>query len=310
MYKYIFGPVASRRFGLSLGIDLSPESKSCNFDCLYCELKPAKVTDRIDNPPAVKDVLSEVEKALHEYPDVDVITITANGEPTLYPELDRLVEGLKELKGDKKLLILSNASTIINPKVQQVLKKIDIVKLSLDCATEKCFKKIDRPLKSVHIEEIIEGLISFRKNFSHELILEILVVAGINDKEEEMRALAKVLDRINPDRVDLGTIDRPPAYDVKGVSTETLKDLSHYLGHHNISIMHKEAPHQKVDFSEEEILATLRRRPQSESDAAYLFSKKAQENLENLLHQKRVIVKNIAGVRFYALPDNSEKRKK
>ena len=310
MYKYIFGPVASRRFGLSLGIDLSPESKSCNFDCLYCELKPAKVTDRIDNPPAVKDVLSEVEKALHEYPDVDVITITANGEPTLYPELDRLVEGLKELKGDKKLLILSNASTIINPKVQQVLKKIDIVKLSLDCATEKCFKKIDRPLKSVHIEEIIEGLISFRKNFSHELILEILVVAGINDKEEEMRALAKVLDRVNPDRVDLGTIDRPPAYDVKGVSTETLKDLSHYLGHHNISIMHKEAPHQKVDFSEEEILATLRRRPQSESDAAYLFSKKAQENLENLLHQKRVIVKNIAGVRFYALPDNSEKRKK
>ncbi len=310
MYKYIFGPVASRRFGLSLGIDLSPESKSCNFDCLYCELKPAKVTDHIDNPPAVKEVLSEVEKALHEYPDVDVITITANGEPTLYPELDRLVEGLKELKGDKKLLILSNASTIINPKVQQVLKKIDIVKLSLDCATEKCFKKIDRPLKSVHIEEIIEGLISFRKNFSHELILEILVAAGINDKEEEMRALAKVLDRINPDRVDLGTIDRPPAYDVKGVSTETLKDLSHYLGHHNISIMHKEAPHQKVDFSEEEILATLRRRPQSESDAAYLFSKKAQENLENLLHQKRVIVKNIAGVRFYALPDNSEKRKK
>ena len=310
MYKYIFGPVASRRFGLSLGIDLSPESKSCNFDCLYCELKPAKVTDRIDNPPAVKDVLSEVEKALHEYPDVDVITITANGEPTLYPELDRLVEGLKELKGDKKLLILSNASTIINPKVQQVLKKIDIVKLSLDCATEKCFKKIDRPLKSVHIEEIIEGLISFRKNFSHELILEILVVAGINDKEEEMRALAKVLDRINPDRVDLGTIDRPPAYDVKGVSTETLKDLSHYLGHHNISIMHKEAPQQKVDFSEEEILATLRRRPQSESDVAYLFSKEAQENLENLLHQKKVIVKNIAGVRFYALPDNSEKRKK
>jgi len=310
MYKYIFGPVASRRFGLSLGIDLSPESKSCNFDCLYCELKPAKVTDRIDNPPAVKEVLSEVEKALHEYPDVDVITITANGEPTLYPELDRLVEGLNELKGDKKLLILSNASTIIDPKVQQVLKEIDIVKLSLDCATEKCFKKIDRPLKSVHIEEIIEGLISFRKNFSHELILEILVVAGINDKEEEMRALAKVLDRVNPDRVDLGTIDRPPAYDVKGVSTETLKDLSHYLGHHNISIMHKEAPQQKVDFSEEEILATLRRRPQSESDVAYLFSKEAQENLENLLRQKRVIVKNIAGVRFYALPDNSEKRKK
>ncbi len=309
MYRYIFGPVQSRRFGLSLGIDLSPDSKSCNFDCLYCELPPARVTDRIDNPPAAGDILAEVKRALAEYPDIDVITITANGEPTLYPQLAELVDALQHIKADAKLLILSNASMIYDPEIRDILKEIDIVKLSLDCATPACFKKLDRPLKSVRIEDIIEGLVAFRNVFEGDLILEILVVSGINDKEEEMRALAKVLDRVNPDRVDLGTIDRPPAYDVRGVSTKTLKNLSHYLGHHNISIMHKEIPQQKVDFSEAEILATLRRRPQSESDVAYLFSQKARANLEKLVADKRVVIQQIAGVRFYVLSDNEPKRK-
>ena len=128
-------------------------------------------------------------------------------------------------------------------------------------------------------------------------------------KKEEMEALRKVLDKVKPDRVDLGTIDRPPAYDVKGVSTEKLKELSHYLGHHNISIIHKEKPQKTVDFSKEEILATLLRRPQSESDVAYLFSEEAKKNLEQLLHENKVMQKNIAGVRFYALPENQNKRK-
>ena len=303
MYNYIFGPVSSRRFGLSLGIDLSPEQKSCNFDCLYCELKPAKVTDSVENPPAADAVLEEVRRALEEFPDIDVITITANGEPTLYPYLDELVAGLNRIKGDKKLLILSNASTIAEPKIADILSKIDIVKLSLNCATEGCFKKIDRPLKGVEIARIVEGMKAFRKRYDKALIIEILVVAGVNDKEREMEALEKVLAEIKPDRVDLGTIDRPPAYDVKGVSTERLKVLSAHLGRQNISIMHKEIPQGKVDFSEDEILATIARRPQSTSDVAYLFSENAQKELERLFHEGKVVKQNIAGVDFYTLPE-------
>ena len=309
-YRYIFGPVASRRFGLSLGIDLSPDEKSCNFDCLYCELKPAAVTDTIKNPPPVEVIVSEVEKALSEYPDIDVITITANGEPTLYPYLDKLVEALNRIKGDKKLLILSNASTIADPKIQDTLRHIDIVKLSLDCATPACFKKIDRPLKSVEIEKIIEGIKAFRKVYDKDLIIELLVISGVNDKPEEMKALGKVLDEIEPDRVDLGTIDRPPAYDVKAVSTEKLKELSRYLGHHNISIMHKEKPEKEIDFSDEEILATIARRPQSESDVAYLFSEKAKERLARLEEEGKVSKENIAGVTFFTLPEKMKKRSK
>ena len=127
--KYIFGPISSRRFGMSLGIDLSPDEKSCNFDCIYCELEKAQKSDTIKNPPKVEDIINDVKKGFEKF-QFDVLTITANGEPTLYPYLDELVDKLKIF--DKKLLILSNSSTINNPQIQQILKKLDIVKLSLD----------------------------------------------------------------------------------------------------------------------------------------------------------------------------------
>ena len=299
MYKYIFGPVQSRRFGLSLGIDLSPEAKSCNFDCLYCELEPADAVKTIKFPPLVKDIVKEAKSALLQYSDIDFITITANGEPTLYKDLNLLVDELNKIKKDKKLLILSNASNICNQKVFESLKKIDVVKLSLDCATKECFKKIDRPLKSICIENIIEGIKKFRKVFNNELIIEILIVKGVNDKKSEMLALGKVLDKIKPDRIDLGTIDRPPAYSVKGISLEKIKELSQYLGGYNISIVHKSKAEKKVDFSKPEISSTIIRRPQSQMDVEYLFSEKSKANLNELIQEGKIVKKIIAGVLFY-----------
>lgn len=298
--KYIFGPVNSRRFGLSLGIDLSPDSKSCNFDCLYCELEAAKPIDRIVNPPKVSEIIDEVKDALEKAPNIDVITITSNGEPTLYKDLDKLVDALNMIKGDKKLLILSNAATIIDPKIRQTLQKIDIVKLSLDCATQACFKKIDRPLEGIEVAAIIEGIKTFRKDFNHALVIEILVVSGINDKEAEMIALNNALQTINPSRIDLGTIDRPPAFEVKPVSSEKLKILSDYFEGLPISIIHKETPKARVDFSETQILDTIKRRPQSQSDIDYLFSDSSKKLLKKLLTEQKVVQKTIAGVVFYS----------
>jgi len=289
--RYTFGPVNSRRFGLSLGIDLSPDKKSCNFDCIYCELKPAKPVAKIENPPKVEDVLAEVKESLKRYPNIDVITVTANGEPTLYGDLDALIDGLDKIKGEKKTLILSNASTITKEDIRQTLKKIDTVKLSLDCASQRCFKKIDRPLKGIEIEDIIKGIKEFSTLYDKTLVIEILVVKGINDKEEEFERLNRVLKDIKPDRVDLGTIDRPPAYKVEPVDYERLFELSKLIKNIPVSI----AARRKDDFaplflSKNEILNLLAHRPLSKDDVGVLFDKKSLENLNALIEEKKVIL--------------------
>ncbi len=300
--RYTFGPVNSRRFGLSLGIDLSPDQKSCNFDCVYCELSGAKPTDKISNPPKVKEVIKEVKESLCKFPDIKVITITSNGEPTLYEHLDELVNGLNKIKEDKKLLILTNSSTICDEKVQKALLKIDIVKFSLDCASTKCFKKIDRPLKGIDITDITKCMVEFSNIFTNTLIVEILVVKGINDNKKEMREIYQVLKDIKPHRVDIGTIDRPPAYKVEAVDEKKLEELSHCFDNIAISLIRKNIPDKKENFSKEEILNLLSHRPQSEWDIEYFFSEDSKKILEKLLFDHKIIKEDIAGVAFYTTP--------
>lgn len=144
MSKIIFGPINSRRFGKSLGIDLSPNKKQCNFDCLYCELQGTKAVLKQNEIVDLNLVINELEKSLTVHNDIDVITLTANGEPTLYPYLQELVEYLRD-KPQKKL-ILTNSATIDSGNIQKILSSLDIVKLSLDCVSAKCFKKLDRSL--------------------------------------------------------------------------------------------------------------------------------------------------------------------
>jgi wyosine [tRNA(Phe)-imidazoG37] synthetase (radical SAM superfamily) len=292
---FTFGPVNSRRFGLSLGIDLSPLKKSCNYDCVYCELESAKPVDSIENPPAVEEVIKEVKETLLNHDKIEVITITSNGEPTLYPYLDELVDELNKIKNDKKLLILSNGSTVCNKKIKDTLEKIDFVKLSLDCATWKCFKKIDRPLKDINLDKII----SCMKDFKTTLIIEILLVKGINDKEKEIEAINTILQEIKPDRVDIGTIDRPPAYDVKKVEEDRVVELSKLIKNLPVSVIRKNPPTKKQDFTKDEILNLLSHRPQSQFDIDNFFSDIAKKNLFELYHDKKIAKKDIAGSVFY-----------
>jgi len=295
--KYIFGPVASRRFGMSLGIDLSPDKKRCNFDCIYCELEPAKPIMEYDNPPKVEEIFEEVKNAVDEF-DFDVLTITSNGEPTLYPYLDELIEKLKTL--NKKLLILSNSSTIDNKNIQETLKKLDIVKLSLDSVNEKTFKKIDRPHKNIELKKIIEGIIEFRRAFENELIIEILVVKGINDKEEEFIALNEVLKKINPNRVDISTIDRPPAYKVEGVSVDKLFELSELIENQNIFIPTRDKIEYKIEnLTKEELLNTLKKRPFSESDIKNILDEHTQRIFNDLVKENLLEEVWVGGIKFY-----------
>jgi wyosine [tRNA(Phe)-imidazoG37] synthetase (radical SAM superfamily) len=302
----IFGPILSRRFGKSLGVDLSPNYKQCNFDCLYCELLPGKKIENFEDIILPQKVIEEIKQALKKYPEIDVLTFTANGEPTLYPFLDKVIDEVNLFKGDIKTLILSNASKIFEKKIQNALKKFDIVKLSLDCFSKECFKKLDRAL-NLDIDKIKKGIKEFALEFDGEVIIEILVVKGINDKEEEIQKIANFLKEINPKRVDLGTIDRPPAYDVKEVEFEDLLKLSLLFPEEiniNIVTKAKEKSKKKFHFTQEQILETLKRRPLKLNDVEILFDQQSKKNLKELLEEKKIVLKKQGEEEFFISQKN------
>ncbi len=297
----IFGPIQSRRFGKSLGIDLSPQTKQCNYDCVYCELSPARTMDEQIESLSVGEIIQDIQKALKKHKNIDVLTITANGEPTLYPYLYELIVEINKIKKDTKTLILSNGSTISDPQIQKALLLIDTVKLSLDCATPKCFKKIDRAYNGIDIEEIKSGMLDFKSKTTNPLIIEILIVKGINDKPKEIESLNEFLVQLQPDRIDIGTIDRPPAYRVESISYDELRALSllfdpslpiNITSRHNISA-------KPSSYTKKEILSTLAKRPLTQDDIDVLFDEKSKKKLEELLHNGKIKSVNNNGVIFY-----------
>lgn len=307
--KTIFGPINSRRFGSSLGIDLSPALKQCNFDCLYCELAPSTTTDEQKTVVEVSTIINELKEHLNDH--IDVITITANGEPTLYPHLDELINELNKIKNTTQTLILTNSATLVDEKVFNLLLKLDQVKLSLDAVTDNVFKRIDRPHAGIQIEKIVEKVIEFSHIFKGKLFIEILFVHGLNDTKEEIEKLNDVLLKMDVTRVDLGTIDRPPAYPVVGLSYKELHEASLLfdasLPIHIASRVHAEPNHANYDY--EEILNTLDKRPLTTEDINLLFDEESKKRLEHLISNKEITTKKVGNLEFYILHEN-EKRKR
>lgn len=296
---YTFGPVNSRRFGLSLGIDLSPNTKQCNFDCLYCELDRAQTMTVQSDVAKVEDIVKDVKKALMEFENIDVLTLTANGEPTLYPHLDELANELNKIKQDTKLLILSNGAKITEPNLQKTLQKIDIVKLSLDAVTPKIFKKIDKAHKSLDIGNIINAMVGFRKVHKNDLIIEVLVVKDVNDSVIEFSKINDVLKKIMPNRVDISTIDRPPAYTVNPVPHNMLEILASCITNQNIVVVGKRKDNKKFDFTCDELLNTSKKRPYSNLDVEAIFSDISKQNIEKLLEDDKLFIVKVGDVKFY-----------
>ncbi len=295
----IFGPIPSRRFGISLGVDLSPSKKQCNFDCLYCELEGAKTVDKMDTNPSIVEIINAIKESFDKHPKIDVITLTANGEPTLYPNLNELIDEINKIKGDTKTLILSNGSTIYKKEIYDALLKIDTVKLSLDCVSEKCFKKLDRVNKNVEIEKIIPSMVNFSIETKNDFVLEILFVKDLNDKEDEIVLLYDAVKKINPKRVDIGTIDRPPAYDVKPVSYEFLESVADRFENINTNIIYKNRPKSIQYYDKDEIKSMLKRRPLTKEDIQNMFDEESKLILNDLLENKFISLVNSSGDEFY-----------
>ena len=297
--KILFGPVSSRRFGRSLGIDLSPSKKQCNFDCVYCELDPKKAQEKQDEIISIDKIISEVKVMLEKNVEFDFLTLTANGEPSLYPYLNELILSLRSIAKDKKLLILSNGTAVLDEDKFNALLKLDVVKFSLDSAVAKTFYRIDRALKNIDLEKMIEKMADFRARFNGDLIMEILVVKDLNDNEEEFEALNQSLKKIMPLRVDLSTIDRPPAYAVKKVSEEKLLELSKLIDSTPVLLAKRHYEGEKLSFNEEELLKMLHLRSQSEIDIEVKFDEQSKTLLNQLIKEKKVKILDLAGVKFY-----------
>ncbi len=210
--NYIFGPVNSRRLGRSLGVDLL-HKKICTLNCIYCEVgATARLTcERAEYTPT-QDIISEIDTYCQNkdrVAELDFITVTASGEPTLHSAFGEIITHLKKSTA-KPVAVLTNGTTLHDPKIRQETALADVVIPSLDSALPKGFRKIDRPASCLDLRQIIEGLVTFSHQYEGKLWLEILFVQGINDSEEEVLALRQVADRMRIDRIQLNTVARPP----------------------------------------------------------------------------------------------------
>lgn len=218
--SYVFGPVPSRRLGLSLGVDLIP-AKTCSFDCLYCQV--GKTTNRTVDPKPfvpVADVVEEVKKKLLKTAP-DTITLAGSGEPTLHSELEKVIASIKKIT-EVTVAVLTNGSLFSSKEIRHRVLEADIVLPTLTSAVDRTFRMIHNPHPKLELSSVISGLEQFRQDYNGRLFLEVVLLAGINDTEEELEGLKKVIDRICPEKIQLNTIVRPPA-DSRAISLDIKK---------------------------------------------------------------------------------------
>jgi len=208
-YSYLFGPVPSRRLGMSLGVDLVPP-KTCSMNCVYCEsgITTDFTSERKSFFP-VSDIIAELDCFLAEKPQLDYITFSGAGEPCLYLGIGQLIEFIKEKYPEYKIALLTNSMMLTDPDVFAEVKAVDLIIPSLDAASSDIFMKINRPVSSVDCGKLITALADFKKESDAKFWLEIFVVSGVNTTEKSMDSLAEAVAQIKPDKVQLNTLDRP-----------------------------------------------------------------------------------------------------
>ena len=308
-YNTLFGPVPSRRLGISLGIDLVP-MKTCTLNCIYCECgKTSHLTLERKEYVSFETVKKELTHYLAHHARPDYITFSGSGEPTLNSKIGDVIRFLKEQVPDVPVAILTNSTLFSHKQVRSDIKNAKVVIPSLDAATEKIFKKINRPFPHLHVDKIIDGLIRFRKEYSGKMWLEVFIVPGINDTKEELNILKQVIGKIKPDQVHLNTLDRPGS--VSTLRAATREELEHVLDvfqMDNATIV-ADPPEHKVLLSyrkdtADAILGTIARRPCTSKDLSEILGLQVEEveiHLKSLETDKKIrIVKQKRGF-FYQL---------
>jgi len=280
----LYGPVPSWRLGRSLGVDIIP-FKVCSFNCIYCETgRTTNLTVRRKEYVLADLIVRELKSCLAKRSNIDYITFSGSGEPTLNSKLGEIIGKVKRFT-DIPVAVLTNSSLLGRKEVRRELMKADVVLPSLDAVDPSIFRSLNRPHPSLRIEEIIEGLIRFRKEFKNRIWLEVLLVKGINDNPREIRKLAQIIEKIRPDKVQLNTVVRPPAEEgVCPLSQGELRSIQRELPGIVETVgkfkrILKEKPVRKLGI---DIKNLLRRRPCTLTDIHYALRANRREVLRNL----------------------------
>lgn len=295
-YRYIFGPVPSRRLGVSLGVDLVPY-KTCTLDCIYCEC--GKTTDcTLERKEYVflDAVKAELNDYLDKKPELDFITFSGSGEPTLHSGLGEIIDFLKTNHPRYRLCLLTNGTLFTDPALRTEVRKLDLIVPSLDAATQECFREINRPHPGLDCPKVIEGLAALRAEYTGILQLEIFIAPGFNDSKPELDAIKQAINIIKPDLVQLGTLDRPGTEEwLKKAGSGKMQEIADYLGPAELIGKFKPGPRISSfdDSHNRQILQTLQRRPCTAKDLQILLGLRPaeiQKYINHLLNKEKIEV--------------------
>jgi len=271
--KYIFGPINSRRLGVSLGVDLMP-FKTCSMDCVYCECGATTdlTIERREYVPTA-EVIAELDEYLKNGPSIDVITFSGSGEPTLHSGIGEIITFLKEHYSRYKIVVLTNGSLFWMEDVRKAVLGADILVPSLDAVTEKGVAEINRPAEGITAAGIVEGLSALRREFSGEIRLEVFIVPGMNDSDSELNALKQACEAIRPDSIQLNTLDRPGTVEtVKKASADTIDRITNMLLPLPVEVIGKPDYSREVSpirgDIDDAVIRTVTRRPSTVEDLA------------------------------------------
>ncbi len=306
-YNHIFGPVPSRRLGISLGIDLVTH-KICSLDCVYCECgKTTQLTLERREYVRFEDVIKELDYYWQHNADPDYITFSGSGEPTLNSRLGDVIEYIKLKKPHIKVAVLTNSTLFSDPCVRKELLKADLVVPSLDAVSKKGFARINRPDQKLEIHKLVRGIETFAKEYNGKLWLEVLILPGINDGKSDILLLRDAIKKINPDLVQINTLDRPgTVLDIKPASKSDLEKVIQTIGFPNIEIIAKVDGQIKAGIQREDVKAaiieTIHRRPCTKKDLLQILGVEKQvidNNITLLEKEKKIIGKTRERGVFY-----------
>ena len=306
-FRYVYGPVPSRRLGRSLGVDLVP-FKTCSYDCIYCQLgrTTKKTVERKEYVP-IDNVLAELERKLRAADHPDYIGLAGSGEPTLNSRIGDLIGRIRSMT-EIPIAVLTNGSLLWMDDVREALMAADLVLPSLDAGDDRLFRYVNRPHKEISFKRMVDGLASFAKSFPKAVWLEVLLLEGVTGIPAEAEKIASMIGRIRPARVQLNTVTRPPAEEfavpLSADRMFALKDC--FPG--EVEIIGEDLPDgtrvpSLSESREADILALLSRRPCTSADIAAglgIHVTEVLKLLERLVGAGKADSRLVSGRRFYA----------